>query len=177
MISINTLITRTKVTRLFFTACVLAIGLALTPVAVVNADELEQTTMAPVEVAQTIDESFDAVYYANQNPDVVAIFGTDAQTLYLHYVNFGKAEGRYANAEEALNTILAQAPTTEDTTLNSELPATGADDDGVYNILAIGNSITLHPVCSYWWGSWGMAASSIDKDYVHQVQAGLSQKY
>ena len=107
MISINKLITRTKVTRLFFAACVLAIGLALTPVTVVNADELEQTTQAPVEVAQTIDESFDAVYYANQNPDVVAIFGTDAQTLYSHYVNFGKAEGRYANAEEALNTILA----------------------------------------------------------------------
>ena len=177
MISINKLITRTKVTRLFFAACVLAIGLALTPVTVVNADELEQTTQAPVEVAQTIDESFDAVYYANQNPDVVAIFGTDAQTLYSHYVNFGKAEGRYANAEEALNTILAQAPSTEDTTLNSELPDSEADDDGVYNILAIGNSITLHPVCSYWWGSWGMAASSMDKDYIHQVQAGLSQKY
>lgn len=177
MISINTLITRIKQTRLFFTACVLAMGLALTPVAVVNADELEQTSQTPVEAAQTIDANFDAVYYANQNPDVVAVLGYDPQTLYFHYVNFGKAEGRYANAQEALNAILAQVPSTEDATLNPALPSTETVDDGVYNILAIGNSITLHPVCSYWWGSWGMAASSMDKDYIHQVQAGLSQKY
>ncbi len=43
---------------------------------------------------------FDAEYYAQSNPDVVAVFGADANTLYQHYVNFGRAEGRlpYAGA-------------------------------------------------------------------------------
>ena len=37
---------------------------------------------------------FDAEYYAQNNPDVVAAFGTDKELLYSHYVNCGKAEGR-----------------------------------------------------------------------------------
>ena len=37
---------------------------------------------------------FDPEYYAQANPDVAAVFGTDANLLYLHYVQFGKAEGR-----------------------------------------------------------------------------------
>jgi len=37
---------------------------------------------------------FDAEYYAQANPDVAAAFGTDADTLYLHYQLYGKAEGR-----------------------------------------------------------------------------------
>ena len=39
---------------------------------------------------------FDAEYYAQTNPDVVAVFGTDANKLYLHYTQYGKAEGRAA---------------------------------------------------------------------------------
>ena len=37
----------------------------------------------------------------------------------------------------------------------------------VKNVLVLGNSITLHGKCSYWWGEWGMAASEKAKDYVH----------
>lgn len=37
---------------------------------------------------------FDAEYYAQTNPDVVGVLGTDATVLYNHYVNNGKAEGR-----------------------------------------------------------------------------------
>ncbi len=50
-------------------------------------------------------------------------------------------------------------------------------DDDTYRYLAIGNSITSHPVTSFWWGSWGMAASSMDKDYVHVVTSYLEQQY
>lgn len=39
---------------------------------------------------------FDAAYYAEQYPDVVAELGTDTAALYRHYVNFGKTENRLA---------------------------------------------------------------------------------
>ena len=46
-------------------------------------------------------------------------------------------------------------------------------DDG-YNYLAIGNSITAHPLASYWWNeNIGMAASTEDKDYVHLLASTL----
>lgn len=38
-----------------------------------------------------------------------------------------------------------------------------------YNYLAIGNSITWHGICDYWWAYRGMAASTTDKDYYHRV--------
>lgn len=45
-------------------------------------------------------QTFDAEYYAQQNPDVVKALGTKEADLYKHYVEHGKAEGRlpYANA-------------------------------------------------------------------------------
>ena len=44
---------------------------------------------------------FDPTYYAQQNPDVVAVLGTDENVLYEHYLNNGKAEGRLPYASEA----------------------------------------------------------------------------
>ncbi len=43
-----------------------------------------------------LQKLFDASYYAEKNPDVVAAFGTDANVLYSHYVNNGIHEGRNA---------------------------------------------------------------------------------
>lgn len=37
---------------------------------------------------------FDVAYYAQSNPDVVAVFGTDENALYEHYKLCGQAEGR-----------------------------------------------------------------------------------
>ena len=54
---------------------------------------------APVKMAD--GQLFDAQYYAQNNPDVVAAFGTDANWLYLHYVVCGKAEGRLPYAPSA----------------------------------------------------------------------------
>lgn len=55
---------------------------------------------------------FDAAYYAAQNPDVTAALGTDADTLYRHYTEYGKKEGRAPydpslGAEELQQEILA----------------------------------------------------------------------
>lgn len=37
---------------------------------------------------------FDAQYYAQNNPDVTAVCGTDTAALFKHYQDYGKAEGR-----------------------------------------------------------------------------------
>ena len=37
---------------------------------------------------------FDAEYYAQNNPDVVAVLGTDENVLYQHYLTSGRLEGR-----------------------------------------------------------------------------------
>ena len=42
---------------------------------------------------------FDAEYYAANNPDVVAVYGTDENLLYQHYLLCGNAEGRKPYAD------------------------------------------------------------------------------
>lgn len=44
-----------------------------------------------------------------------------------------------------------------------------------YDYLAIGNSITLHSECDFWWNECGMAATNKDNDYVHIVSKELSE--
>jgi len=48
----------------------------------------------------------------------------------------------------------------------------------VQKVLFLGNSITLHGPSKKvdWSGNWGMAASALDKDYVHLVTKGLAKK-
>lgn len=50
---------------------------------------------------------------------------------------------------------------------------------GAKKVLFFGNSITRHENAPHigWNGDWGMAASSIDKDYVHLVVAELDRVY
>ena len=43
-------------------------------------------------------EWFDPAYYAENNPDVVKVVGADPSSLYNHYLEHGKAEGRKPNA-------------------------------------------------------------------------------
>ncbi|MBR1470412.1 MAG: NPCBM/NEW2 domain-containing protein [Lachnospiraceae bacterium] len=46
---------------------------------------------------------FDATYYASTYPDIKAVLGTDANALYAHYINCGKAEGRRPYAPGAVS--------------------------------------------------------------------------
>ena len=45
-----------------------------------------------------------------------------------------------------------------------------------FDYLAIGNSITLHPITDFWWGEWGMAASTEENDYYHRTVRGLEKR-
>lgn len=49
--------------------------------------------------------------------------------------------------------------------------------EGNYNYLALGNSITKHPLCDYWWNEIGMAATTEEKDYFHLVVKYLQNSY
>ncbi|MBD5451654.1 MAG: hypothetical protein HDR25_03330 [Lachnospiraceae bacterium] len=49
---------------------------------------------------------FDAEYYAENNPDVVAAMGTDKDAMYLHYVVFGANEGRRAYGENTVVPVI-----------------------------------------------------------------------
>lgn len=55
--------------------------------------------------ARAAEEDFDPVFYAETYPDVVAVIGTDAEALYNHYINNGKAEGRLTHAEGDTDTV------------------------------------------------------------------------
>jgi hypothetical protein len=46
-------------------------------------------------------------------------------------------------------------------------------DNTYSNVLVLGNSITKHPITSYWWGEWGMAASTKENDFVHKLEKML----
>lgn len=54
------------------------------------------TGMTALAAPETMPDGgvFDAEYYAETYPDVVAAFGTDSLLLYQHYINFGQKEGR-----------------------------------------------------------------------------------
>lgn len=55
---------------------------------------------------------FDPNYYAEENPDVVSVFGTDENMLYQHYVMCGRSEGRLpvAPVEPEYKSVLDYSP-------------------------------------------------------------------
>ena len=53
-----------------------------------------------------IPDWFDAEFYAANNSDVVAALGSGADALYNHYVTYGKAEGRKANADDPAEPVV-----------------------------------------------------------------------
>lgn len=53
---------------------------------------------------------FDAEFYAQNNPDVVAVLGTDEKQLYQHYLSCGAVEGRLAyEGQEPASIVVAEA--------------------------------------------------------------------
>ncbi|MBR6427550.1 MAG: SGNH/GDSL hydrolase family protein [Clostridia bacterium] len=70
-----------------------------------------------------------------------------------------------------LEKLLAEKPGAEDTAKTAD------NGEEVFRYLAIGNSITWHVKCDYWWNECGMAASVAEKDYVHVVAQNLEEKH
>lgn len=53
---------------------------------------------------------FDASFYAAANPDVGALYGTDAALLFQHFLTAGMAEGRRGNEEFQVQVYKAENP-------------------------------------------------------------------
>ena len=49
---------------------------------------------------------FDPAFYGAMYPDVVAVYGTDPNALYSHYLTFGIYEKRFKNAQEAATGVI-----------------------------------------------------------------------
>ena len=69
----------------------------------------QAVSAAPVQMAD--GNLFDPEYYAANNPDVVSIFGTDPDYLYLHYVVCGQAEGRLPYAPNGAAAVVPAGTT------------------------------------------------------------------
>ena len=54
-----------------------------------------------------------------------------------------------------------------------------ASGDGrvTFRFVALGNSVTSHPVCEFWFYECGMAASRPSKDYVHQTVSKIKKNH
>ena len=59
---------------------------------------------------------FDATFYANAYPDVVAVFGNSEAKLYNHYKKYGKKEGRMAFEGQVVNAVAPPKTITGDAT-------------------------------------------------------------
>lgn len=87
---------------------------------------------------------FDAEYYAQSNPDVVAVLGTDAGVLYQHYVNFGKKEGRLPYAQSSAETTNAATMTLSDGTVFDPVYYAKSNPDVVGILGTDANTLAQH---------------------------------
>ncbi len=87
---------------------------------------------------------FDAEYYAQSNPDVVAVLGTDAGVLYQHYVNFGKKEGRLPYAKSSVATTNAATMTLSDGTVFDPVYYAQSNPDVVGILGTDANTLAQH---------------------------------
>lgn len=80
--------------------------------------------------------------------------------------------------------VVVTATSNEDDTAVAEvyIQVTNQENSGLdygINLLFIGNSIMKHPPkpSDLWYGNWGMAASSEDKDYVHLLLSKITNRF
>ena len=107
--------------------------------------------------------------------------------LYGRFTEWEKRQNSLIQDLETANSNLQEQITVLDDTvaalqnelLSMEARINGAqayDSDG-YHYLAVGNSITVHGKCDYWWNESGMAATDEEKDYFHLVTDYLEETY
>lgn len=61
-------------------------------------DKIKNDKLEEQELLVNLKDYFVDEYYKENNPDVVAVYGTSNEGLYRHYIDYGKKEGRKPNA-------------------------------------------------------------------------------
>ena len=61
-------------------------------------EKIKSEVLEEQELIVNLKDYFVEDYYRDNNPDIVAIYGTSREGLYKHYIDFGKKEGRKPNA-------------------------------------------------------------------------------
>lgn len=101
---------------------------------------------------------------------LLIIFASLTSVIAYKFINHEKIQNdRIQSLENKLASIITSKKAKE---FNAEL----IFQENNYNYLAIGNSITKHPLADYWWSECGMAATSTDKDYYHIVLNHLKEE-
>lgn len=102
--------------------------------------------------------------------------------LYQYYPHVVVGRDEFNVISDNVNLLMQPKQLTIKSTPNGNIFKLVCNDDGsnlrtesIYpnNVLVIGNSITVHPLTSYWWGLWGMAATVKNKDFVNVLQSKL----
>lgn len=101
--------------------------------------------------------------------------GTIIVVLFLLAGGVYKLYRHEQNQDQLINALDLQVSTLKSTGSGNKFTAKSSSKS--YNVLFLGNSITKHPIASYWWNeNSGMAASRTSKDYVHRVVQFLKNK-
>ena len=114
---------------------------------------------------------FDAEYYAQNNPDVVQVFGNDKELLYSHYVNAGRAEGRLAF--QITESLYTTCPVASAQTL--ELLASGGTKgvhykaDGNYRCYRLGDTNSV-------WGEFAVTRTDFPDGLIDMDGNGLDDR-
>ena len=86
-----------------------------------------------------------------------------------------KAQTDVSIESESLDTQ-TEPGTEPDSEMDEEVLDTTVIESEPYHYVAFGNSVTYGEITeNIWWGDWGMAASSKEKDYVHLISSELEQ--
>lgn len=86
-----------------------------------------------------------------------------------------KAQTDVSEESESLDTQ-TEPETEPDSEIDEEVLDTTVIESEPYHYVAFGNSVTYGEITeNIWWGDWGMAASSKEKDYVHLISSELEQ--
>ena len=162
-------------------------GLAILTVLMVALSSLPIKVLAEPQVMPD-GTIFDPDYYAENNPDVVAVYGNNNPAgMYEHYVTFGKKEGRlpYAGAEstETVNTTAAPASTTQSRTTSQDAAAYFARSVFIGDSVVVGyrNYLAAHkesPVSSVTFlaaTSYSAAHALNENDSLHPMYCGKKQ--
>ena len=87
---------------------------------------------------------FDPDYYGRRYPDVIAVYGDEAEELLAHYVAHGQEEGRFANQQEEddklLADMIANAPAPSNNNTNTN---TGTSNSRPHPAQTQANTVTI----------------------------------